>query len=180
MPQVHVRCHRQGEFPSRHATGVLPTKSLLAALALTTALAAPGFTAAKPVTLTTILNDHSGNGAYLAHCVTDASGAYAGTFWMAGNKSKYYEYLSGGYRATSGDIAEISGITGAGIGPGRPLKISLDLADALFDGGHKLHIDASIEDMRDSLSEIAVPLTRARAGKPASSRRYIRAFTYDM
>jgi hypothetical protein len=155
-------------------------KSLFAALALTTALTAPGFAAAKPVTLSTTLNDYGGDGAYLALYVTDASGAYAGTLWMAGNKSKYYEHLSGWHRATRGDIAEINGITGASVGAGRSLKITLDLADALFDAGYKLHIDASVEDMRDSPSEIVVPLTSAGAGKPVSGRRYIRTFTYGI
>ena len=57
-------------------------KSLLAALALTTALSTvlvlPGAAQARPVTLTTTLNAYGGDGAYLALYVTDASGAYKG------------------------------------------------------------------------------------------------------
>ena len=155
-------------------------KSLLAALALTTALTMPGLAMAKPVTLTTTLNNYGGDGAYLALYVTDAKGVYAGSLWIAGDKSKYYEHLSGWYRATGGNTAEINGITGASVGAGRSLKITLDLADALFDAGYKLHIDASVEDMRDSPSEIVVPLTSAGAGQPVSGRRYIRTFTYGM
>lgn len=155
-------------------------KSLLAALALTTALTIPGLAMAKPVTLTTTLNNYGGDGAYLALYVTDAKGVYAGSLWIAGDKSKYYEHLSGWYRATGGNTAEINGITGASVGAGRSLKITLDLADALFDAGYKLHIDASVEDMRDSPSEIVVPLTSAGAGQPVSGRRYIRTFTYGM
>lgn len=155
-------------------------KPLLAALALTTALTVPGLAMAKPVTLTTTLNNYGGDGAYLALYVTDATGAYAGSLWMAGDKSKYYEHLSGWYRATGGSTAEINGITGASVGAGRSLKITLDLADALFDAGYKLHIDAAVEDMRDSPSEIVVPLTSAGAGQPVSGRRYIQTFTYGM
>lgn len=155
-------------------------KSLLAALALTTALTMPGLAMAKPVTLTTTLNNYGGDGAYLALYVTDAKGVYAGSLWIAGDKSKYYEHLSGWYRATGGNTAEINGITGASVGAGRSLKITLDLADALLDAGYKLHIDASVEDMRDSPSEIVVPLTSAGAGQPVSGRRYIRTFTYGM
>ena len=155
-------------------------KPLLAALALSTALTMPGLAIAKPVTLTTTLNNYGGDGAYLAFYVTDAKGAYAGSLWVAGGKSKYYEHLSGWYRATGGNTAEINGITGASVGAGQSLKITLDLADALFDAGYKLHIDASAEDMRDSPSEIVVPLTSAGAGQPVSGRRYIRTFTYDM
>ena len=119
-------------------------KSLLAALALTTALTVPGYAMARPVTLTTTLNDYGGNGAYLALYVTDASGKYAGSLWMAGGKSKYYQHLADWYRATNGDTAQVNGITGASVGAGRTLKITLNLADALFDAGYTLHIDAAV------------------------------------
>jgi hypothetical protein len=153
-------------------------KTLLAALAVTTAL--PGIALARPVTLTTMLNNYGGSGAYLAFYVTDAQGAYKGSLWMAGGKSKYYEHLSDWYRATAGNPAEINGITGASIGAGRELSITLDLADALFDAGYVLHVDAAVEDMRDSPSEIAVPLTSAGAGQAVQGRRYIASVVYDM
>jgi hypothetical protein len=155
-------------------------KSLLAALAVTTALTLPSMAMARPVTLTTTLKNHGGNGAYLALYVTDAKGAYVGSLWMAGGKSKYYQHLSDWYRSTGGNTAEINGITGASIGAGQELSITLDLADALFDAGYALHIDAAAEDMRDSPSEIVVPLTAAGAGQSIAGRRYIANFTYDM
>lgn len=153
-------------------------KTLLTALALTTALTGPVL--ARPVTMTTNLTQYGGDGAYLALYVTDAQGAYKGSLWMAGGKSKYYEHLSDWYRATGGDSAEINGITGASVGAGRQLKITLDLADALFDAGYTLHIDAAVEDMRNSPSEVSVPLTTAGAGQPVAGRRYISDFSYDM
>jgi hypothetical protein len=155
-------------------------KTLLAALALSTALVAPGLALARPVTLTTTMSAYGGDGAYLAIYVTDAQGAYQGSLWMAGTKSKYYEHLSDWYRATAGNTAEINGITGASVGAGRELTITLDLADALFDAGYVLHIDAAVEDMRDSPSEIAVPLTSAGAGQATPARRYIASFAYAM
>lgn len=153
-------------------------KTLLSALALTTALTAPAL--ARPVTLTTTLNSYGGDGAYLALYVTDAGGKYVGSLWMAGTKSKYYEHLRDWYRATAGNPAEINGITGASVGAGRDLTITLDLADALFDAGYVLHIDASVEEMRDSPNEIVVPLTAAGAGQAVPGRLYIRDFRYDM
>ena len=155
-------------------------KPLFAALALTTAIIAPGLALARPVTLTATLAQYGGQGAYLAIYVTDPSGAYAGSLWMAGGKSKYYEHLSDWYRATGGDMAQIAGITGASVGSGRQLTITLDLADALLDAGYVLHIDAAVEDMRDSPSEITVPLTTAGAGQAVPGRRYIADFSYSM
>lgn len=155
-------------------------RTLIAALALTTALTLPSFAMARPITLTTTLNDYGGDGAYLAFYVTDAQGRYFGSLWMAGGKSKYYEHLSGWYRATGGSSVEINGITGASVGAGRTLEITVDLADALIDAGYTLHIDAAVEDMQDSPSEIAVPLTSSGAGASVPGRRYIASFGYAM
>ena len=155
-------------------------KSLLASLALTTALTVPGLALARPVTLTTTLNAYGGDGAYLALYVTDATGAYVGSLWMAGGKSKYYEHLSDWYRATGGDPAQINGITGASVGAGRTLEITLDLADALFDAGYTLHVDAAVEDMRDSPNDVSVPLTSANAGQAVQGRRYVASLAYAM
>ncbi len=155
-------------------------KSILAALALTSALVAPNLAMARPLTLITTLNNYGGDGAYLVLYVTDAQGAYVGSLWMAGGKSKYYEHLGDWYRATGGDLAQINGITGASVGAGRTLEITLDLADALFDAGYTLHVDAAVEDMRDSPNDVAVPLTTAGAGQQVRGRRYVASLRYDM
>jgi len=154
-------------------------KSLLATLALTTALTLPGLAMARPVSLTTTMNNYGGQGAYLAIYVTNASGAYVGSLWMAGGSSRYYQHLTDWYRATGGDTAQINGITGASVGAGRTLEITLDLADSLFDAGYTLHIDATAEDMRDSPNEISVPLTTSGADTSVRGRRYISSFTYS-
>lgn len=153
-------------------------KSFLAALALSTALVAPGLALARPVTLTVNMAQYGGPGAYLAIYVTDPSGAYAGSLWMAGGKSKYYKHLSDWAQFTGGDVAQVDGITGASVGSGQKLELSMDLADALFDAGYTLHIDAAAEEMRDSPNEVSVPLTAAGAGQAVSGRRYIADFSY--
>jgi len=157
-------------------------KSLLSALALTTALttalAIPGAVAAKPVTFSAVMKNYRGPGAYLVMYVTDAKGVYQGTLWMAGGKSKYYRHLPGWFRATRGDTRQVRGITGASVGAGRQLDISVDLSDALFDAGYQLHIDASVENGREVANEVVVPLTRANMGKAARGKRYVASLTF--
>ena len=153
-------------------------KSLLAILTVTTALSAVAPAAAGEVTLTTNLRNYGGPGAYLAYYVTDASGKYLGSLWMAGGKARYYEHLTGWYRASGGNLGHIAGITGASVGSGRTLTVTLDLADALFDAGYELHIDSAVEDYRDSPNEIVVPLTSDGSGQPVQGSRYIADFTY--
>ncbi|NLS20347.1 DUF2271 domain-containing protein [Rhizobium sp. P40RR-XXII] len=155
------------------------TKPLLAVLAVTTALTVPSLALASQVTFTTNMRSFGGNGAYLAYYVTDGQGKYVGSLWMAGGKARYYEHLDGWYRATKGATREINGITGASVGSGRTLKITVDLADTLFDAGYRLHIDSAAEDMQDSPNEVVVPLTSAGAGHAIKGRSYIADFTYS-
>lgn len=155
-------------------------KTLVSVLALSTAFALPGLASARPVTLTTTLKNYGGDGAYLAVYLTDPSGAYVRTLWVAGKKSKYYKHLSDWHRATGGSPSQINGLTGASVGEGRSLKVTADLADALFDAGYKLNIDAAAEDMRDSPRDISVPLTKTGAGKPVAGRSYVAGFTYGL
>jgi hypothetical protein len=75
-------------------------KKLVSFLVVSTALALPGLAAARPVTLTTTLNDSGGDGACLAPYLTDANGAYVRTLWVSGEKSKYYKHLTNWHRAT--------------------------------------------------------------------------------
>lgn len=157
----------------------MKTKSVFAALVLSTAVIAPAFAQAKTVNLTTNLSEYGGRGAYLAVYLTDANGAYAGSVWMAGEKTKYYRHLTEWARLSGDRPSEVSGKTGASVGSGRSLELSVDLEDALFDAGYTLHIDASVEDMRDSPNEIAVPLTTAGAGSVVLGRRYVSNFRYD-
>lgn len=154
-------------------------KSLISALALTTALTLPSLAAAKPVTLTAQVNNYWGNPAYLALYVTDSSGKYIGSLWMAGSRTRYYQHLTNWYRATGGNLKEINGITGASVGPGRTLQVTLNLSDALFDAGYKLHIDAGAENMRSSSNDVVVPLTTKGAGKPVRGRSYVSTFSYS-
>jgi hypothetical protein len=152
----------------------------LSYIALSSALALPGLSMARPITLNTTLKNYGGNGAYLALYLTDASGAYVRSLWVAGQKSKYYEHLTDWHRATNGTPSQINGITGASVGAGRTLKVTVDLEDALFDAGYKLNIDAAVEGMRESPREISVPLTKDGAGKSVAGRRYVAGVTYGL
>ena len=84
-------------------------KKTLALLALTTALTVPALASARPVTFTVDMTRYGGDGAYVALYVTDSSGAYAGSLWMAGEKSKYYKHLKGWYQGARGDTPRWTG-----------------------------------------------------------------------
>jgi hypothetical protein len=154
-------------------------KILTPALAAATALVAPTLAMARPITFETTLKDYGGDGAYVVLYVTDAAGVYQGTLWMAGGKAKYYRHLSDWDRMAGGAATEIDGITGASIGAGRTLTITLDLADTLIDGGFEVRVDTAVEDMRDNPSDVIVPLTTDGSGKAVAGRGYVESFTYS-
>ena len=156
------------------------SKPLLTVLAAACALAVPALVHSRPVTLTAQLKNYGGDGAYLAVYVTDAKGAYVRTLWVAGGKAQYYKHLADWNRLSAADSKRLQGVTGASVGAGRTLKVTADLADALIDAGYEIRIDAAAEDMRDSPSEIRVPLSTAQAGKPQAGKQYIQSFTYQL
>ncbi|MDI4665494.1 DUF2271 domain-containing protein [Xanthobacter autotrophicus] len=152
-------------------------KLVLPAVAATATLLSPVLAEARQVTFETTLKNYGGNGAYVVLYVTDASGAYKGTLWMAGGKAKYHRHLSDWQRASGGRATEIDGITGASVGSGKTLKITLDLADAMIDAGYKVHVDTAVEDGMDNPSEVVAPLAASASGKPVAGRGYVKSFT---
>jgi hypothetical protein len=156
------------------------SKLLLTTLAAACALAIPTLAHSRQLTLTAQLKNYGGNGAYLAAYLTNAKGAYVRTLWVAGGKVKYYKHLSDWNRLSSGDPKRLAGVTGASVGAGRTLKVTADLADALIDAGYEIHIDAAVEDMRDSPSEVRLPLSTANAGKPLAGKQYIQSLTFQL
>ncbi len=156
------------------------SKPLLTTVAVACALAIPALAHSRQVSLSVQLKNYGGDGAYLAAYLTDAKGAYAGTLWVAGGKAKYYKHLSEWNRLSSADTKRLAGVTGASVGAGRTLKVTADLADALIDAGYEIRIDAAAEDMRDSPSEIRVPLSTSNAGKPQAGKQYIQSLTFQL
>ncbi|HHU93601.1 MAG TPA: DUF2271 domain-containing protein [Alcaligenaceae bacterium] len=149
-------------------------------LCLASVIALPAAAQAKPLTLTTTLKNYSGDGAYLAIYVTDAQGQYQKTLWVAGKKAKYYKNLRDWARGSGMKPSEFDGVSGASVGSGQTLKVTVDLADTLIDAGYEIRIDTAVEDARDNPAEIRTPLTSAGSGKPTAGRGYVESFTYDM
>jgi len=151
-------------------------KFALPTLAATAAFVAPAVAEARQVTFETTLKDYGGSGAYVAIYVLDPAGKYKGTLWMAGDRAKYYRHLSDWERASGGRLSEVDGITGASVGSGKTLKISLDIAHALINAGYKVHVDTAAENGDDNPSEIVSPLETSASGKAVAGDGYVKAF----
>ena len=157
-----------------------PFKPLMTTLATALAVALPALAQARPVTMSIPLKNYGGDGAYLAVYLTDAKGAYVRTLWVAGGKAKYYKHLADWNRLSAADTKRLAGVTGASVGAGRTLKVTTDLADALINAGYEIRVDAAVEDMQGSPSEVRVPLSTQNAGKPQAGKQYIQSLTYQL
>ena len=146
-------------------------------VAVAGALAAPAIGWARPVTLQTQLTAYGGDGAYLAIYLMDRAGKYHSTLWVAAPKPKYWTHLRDWQRATGG-TAKVDGLSGASVGAGKTLQVTVEVADALLDAGYQIHIDTAVEKMTDNPSEVVVPLTQAGAGKAVAGRGYVKSFRY--
>ena len=159
--------------------GFLTTTMATSLTAVTALLAGTGSAQAVEVTITATMKN-VGEGAYAAVYLTDSQGAYQGSLWLSGGKAKYYQHLPDWFQATGGAATEYDGITGASIGSGRTLQVTVDLAGALIDAGYQIRIDTSVEDGRDIAKDIAVDLTTAGAGQTTAGRGYIKSFSYGL
>lgn len=155
-------------------------KRTAVSLCLAAAMALPSLLHARPVNLTTQLQSYGGEGAYLAFYVTDANGQYKKTLWVSGKKAKFYKNLRDWARGSGLKASEFDGVSGASVGSGETLKVTVELADALIDAGYEIRVDSAVEDQRDNPADVRVPLTTEAAGKPVAGRGYVKSFTYDM
>ena len=155
-------------------------KPLMTTLAAALAVALPAVAQARPVSMSIPLKNYGGDGAYLAAYLTDAKGTYVRTLWVAGGKAKYYKHLADWNRLSAADSKRLQGVTGASVGAGRTLKVTTDLADALIDAGYEIHVDVAVENMRDSPSELRVPLSTQNAGKPQAGKQYIQSLSFQL
>ena len=154
-------------------------KKTLTALSLVALMAVPGLANARPVKITAQMNNYGGNRAYLAIYLVDSSGAYDHTLYVAGGNSNYYRHLGGWLRASRGR-PNLAGITGASVGSGRTMQVTVDIADSLIDAGYEVRVDAAAENYRESPNEVAMPLATTSSGTAMRGRGYIRAFQLDM
>ena len=146
-------------------------------ISLGTALAIPTSAEARPVKLTTTLKNYGGDGAYLAIYVTDASGKLQKTIRVAGGKAKYHKHLSAWFRQSGG---KIDGTTGASVGSGGTLSVSVDIADSMIDAGYQIRVDSAVEKDNDFPAEVVAPLTSANAGKANAGKGYVKTLVFDM
>lgn len=147
-------------------------------IGLVTAAALYSTAEARPVTLNTTLKKFGGGGAYLAIYVTDSAGKVKSTLVLTGSRPQYFKHLRDWRRGGPGK--KIDGVTGASVGSGRSLKVSVDIADALIDAGFQIHIDSSVEDGRDNPSEVVTPLESGSAGIAVAGKGYVKSFRFDM
>jgi hypothetical protein len=155
-------------------------KKLIASACLAGTLVLPAALSARPIVLTTQLQNYGDNGAYLAFYLTDAAGKYRKTLWVAGPKARYYKHLADWARGSALNAREFDGITGASVGSGKSLKVTVEVADALIDAGFEIRVDTAVEDGRDTPADVRIPLTKQGAGKPVKGRGYIQSFSYDL
>lgn len=152
--------------------------AVLTALALPT-LTLPALAQARPVTFNAEMATYTGDGAYLALYLTDAQGQYKRTLWVAGKKAKFYKHLADWARGSGLQKSEYDGMSGASVGSGKNLQITVEVDDALIDAGYQVQIDSAVEDKRDYRAEVVAPLTSAGAGKPVAGKGYVKSLTYS-
>lgn len=152
-------------------------KKLTAILLLATAFSVPGLAYAKDATLAIQMTRYQGPPAYLAVYLAKPDGSYDSTLWVAGGRSEYYRHLRGWIRGISNSTERLDAITGASVGSGRSVQVSVSIADALIDAGYTLHVDSAVEGGAENRDDVVLPLDLASTGKVVSGAGYVSAMS---
>ncbi|UUZ48925.1 DUF2271 domain-containing protein [Massilia sp. B-10] len=75
---------------------------------------------------------------------------------------------------------EFDGVSGASVGSGKSLKVTVELADALIDAYIELRVDSAVEDGRDNPAEARATDQGCPCSKLVKGRGYISALRIDM
>ncbi|WP_428240690.1 DUF2271 domain-containing protein [Gynuella sp.] len=142
-------------------------------------LGLPGMALAQNVQITTQLKNYRGPEAYVAIYLTDSSGHYQQTLWVAGYRSKYYRHLPGWSRGSRLQSSEYDGRTGASVLGGEVIKVNADIPDRFIDAGYQIRVDTAVEDQRSNRAEVVVPLSHGGSEKSVSGNGYIQSLTYS-
>lgn len=126
------------------------------------------------------MEPYSASPAYLAVYVADHAGHYVATVRVFGDKVQFYPHLSRWFRGVGPQGAPLDGVTGASVGSGEGLDVSVEIADALIDAGYQIRVDSAVEKIADEPAEIVIPLERDAAGRDAIGRGLVAHFRFDM
>ena len=154
-------------------------KKLITLLMLATALATPTFAYAKNANLSIQMANYQGPPAYLAIYLNKPDGTFDSTLWVAGGQSRYQRDLRGWFRGASAASQRIDGITGASVGSGRTLQVTVSIADALIDAGYTVHVDSAVENGGQVRDDATLDLTQANSGKVFAGNSYVAAMSVN-
>lgn len=152
-------------------------KKLITVLMLATALATPTLAYAKDANLSIQMTNYGGPPAYLAVYLNKPDGTFDSTLWVAGSQPRYQRDLRGWFRGASASSQRIDGITGASVGNGRTLQVTVSMADALIDAGYTVHVDSAVEDGGQVRDDATIDLTQASSGKVVAGNGYVAAMS---
>lgn len=152
-------------------------KKLTVILLLATAISTPSLSYAADANIAVQVANYYGPGAYLAVYLTKPDGSFDSTLLVAGHKTKYYRHLRGWVRGASASSQALDGITGASVGSGQTLKVSVPIADSLIDAGYQVHVDSAVEDGNEFKDDVVFPLTRANSGTSVAGNGYVSSFS---
>lgn len=132
---------------------------------------------ARPVNVEVAMNPYSGQQAYMAAYIVDASGQYVATIMTAGSRSKYLADLSRWCRMFQRAGGRVDGTSGASIGSGQSMQTQVDIPDAMLNAGYTLRIETAVENQRYFPDEAAVVLEDATNGKPVAGAGFVQSVT---
>ncbi|MGR3812121.1 DUF2271 domain-containing protein [Jiulongibacter sp. NS-SX5] len=120
------------------------------------------------------LTNYSGEGAYVAVSLLDASGKYQKTLYVFGKEKRWYDDLTSWFRFYSAKQESVDAISGASITPGSRKVFSFSLDDTYYNKGYKLRFETAVENQEYKEKDLEVDFSSANVGKSLNGTGYIR------
>ncbi|KPM47442.1 DUF2271 domain-containing protein [Jiulongibacter sediminis] len=120
------------------------------------------------------LTNYSGEGAYVAVSLLDATGKYQKTLYIFGKEKRWYDDLTSWWKFYSAKHESVDAISGASITPGSRKVFSFSLDDAYFNKGYKLRFETAVENQDYKEKDLEFEFSSANVGKSLNGTGYIR------
>lgn len=120
------------------------------------------------------LSNYDGLEAYVVVSLIDAKGNYEKTLYMMGPDKQWYNGFKEWDKKLAKKKENLNGITGASVASGDRSITTFSIDESKLNKGYKLRFETAVEDGKNYIQDVEIPLTTEGITTKAEGKGYIR------
>lgn len=120
------------------------------------------------------MSNYDGLEAYVVVSLVDAKGNYEKTLYVMGPDKQWYNGFKEWDKKLAKKKENLSAVTGASIAAGNRSITTFSIADFKLNKGYKLRFETAVEDGKNHIQDVEIPLTTAGIITKAEGTGYVR------